>query len=124
VRGLLAKRTGQARYAYHYDRKARRLCAVAAPHLYRTQSASPPLELWELDDEQWRTVAPRPYERRARPPSSGVRQLALPVFVLLLVPHYYVRTMACRQANPPSEQRVLMRMKLPCRAAATTSVIV
>jgi hypothetical protein len=71
-----------ARYAYQYDRKARRLRVVAQPQLYRTPYASPQLELWELDDEQWQKVARRPYERRPRPLAPAVRQLAL--FVMLL----------------------------------------
>ena len=73
-----------ARYAYRYDRKARRLRAVEAPQLYRTAYASPQLELWELDDEQWRKVTARPYERRDRPADTGARQLALPVVGLVV----------------------------------------
>ena len=52
-----------ARYAYQYDRKARRLRAVTQPQLYHTPYAAPQLELWELDDDQWRKVTRRPYER-------------------------------------------------------------
>ncbi len=73
-----------ARYAYRYDRKARRLRTVTDPHLYRTAYASPQLELWELDDEQWRKVMPRPYERRPAPMDRGARQLALPVVGLVM----------------------------------------
>ena len=73
-----------ARYAYRYDRKARRLRAVEGPQLYRTAYASPQLELWELDDEQWRKVTPRPYERRAAPTGTGARQLALPIVGLVV----------------------------------------
>lgn len=67
-----------ARYAYQYDRKARRLRAVAHPELYRTLHTTQ-LELWELDDEQWRKIKPRPYERREPPPEMGGRQLTLPM---------------------------------------------
>ncbi len=42
------------------------------------------LELWELDDEQWRKVTARPYERRPQPPDTGARQLALPAIGLLV----------------------------------------
>ena len=67
-----------ARYAYQYDRKARRLRAVEAPQLYRTAYTTQ-LELWELDDVQWRKIMPRPYERRDPPPDTGVQQLVLPL---------------------------------------------
>lgn len=67
-----------ARYAYRYDRKARRLRTVERPELYRTIYTTQP-EFWELDDEQWRKIKPRPYERRPRPTDTGARQLALPL---------------------------------------------
>jgi transposase InsO family protein len=67
-----------ARYAYQYARTARRLRAVAHPELYRTLYTTQ-LELWELDDAQWRKIMPRPYERHARPRDTGARQLALPL---------------------------------------------
>jgi len=35
--------------------------------------------LWEFDDEQWRKIMPRPYERHDPPAETGVQQLALPV---------------------------------------------
>lgn len=71
-----------ARYAYQYDRKARRLRLVEQPQLHRTPYASPQLELWELDDDQWQKVARRPYERHPRPNGIGVQQLAF--FILAL----------------------------------------
>jgi putative transposase len=71
-----------ARYAYRYDRKARRLRAVEAPQLYRTAYAIQP-ELWELDDTQWRKIRPRPYERHEPPKDIGARQLTLPVIGLV-----------------------------------------
>jgi putative transposase len=66
-----------ARYAYQYDRKARRLRAVERPELYHTLYTTH-VELWELDDAQWRKVMPRPYERRDPPADTGARQLPLP----------------------------------------------
>jgi hypothetical protein len=60
-----------ARYTYQYDRKARRLRAVAQPQLYHTPHVAPQLELWDLDDEQWRKVTRRPYERHPRPGMRG-----------------------------------------------------
>ncbi len=74
-----------AHYTYRYDRHAWRVHAVAAPHLYHTPYTSPQLELWELDDAQWRKVTARPYERRPRPADTGARQLPLPVVGLLAV---------------------------------------
>jgi hypothetical protein len=67
-----------AGYAYQYDRKARRLRAVAQPELYRTLYRTQ-LEVWELDDDQWRKIMARPYQRRTPPTDTGMRQLALPV---------------------------------------------
>src|SRR5262245_36869081 len=66
-----------ARYAYRYDRKGRRLQAVDAPRLFPTAYASPQLEFWELDDDQWHKIGRRPYERRPIPLESRTRQLLL-----------------------------------------------
>jgi len=66
-----------AQYAYRYDRQARRLREVDRPVLFPTAYASPQLEFWELDDEQWYKIARRPYEWRAAPADRGLRQLAL-----------------------------------------------
>jgi len=49
------------------------------------RAVSDPVELWELDDAQWRKVTARPYERHARPADTGARQLAFPVVGLLAV---------------------------------------
>lgn len=68
-----------AHYAYRYDHKARRLREVDTPHLFQTPYRSPQIELWQLDNEQWRKIARRPYERLERPDISGVHQLALGV---------------------------------------------
>jgi transposase-like protein len=67
-----------AQYAYHAERRTRRLQAVEAPQHYRTPYASPQLELWELDDEQWRKILPRPYERHPQRIITGAWQLSLP----------------------------------------------
>ncbi len=79
-----------ARYGCRYDRKARRLRAVLDPQLYRTVYASPQVELWELDDEQWRKVTLRPYERRALPLDNGARQLPLPVTALIATLYLFI----------------------------------
>lgn len=67
-------------YVYQYDRKARRLRAGKAPQLYHTAYVSPQLELWELDDAQWRKVIERPLRRRRCAPTAAaqVAQSALP----------------------------------------------
>jgi hypothetical protein len=68
-----------ARYSYRYDRRQKQLRAVEQPQLYRTAFASPQLELWELDGEQWRKVLERPaLSRRAhRLPPNRYEQLPL-----------------------------------------------
>ena len=67
-----------ARYAYRYDRKQQQLRTVEQPQLYRTPFTDPQLELWELDDEQWRKVLERPVKRRPRKGLGGrmLEQLA------------------------------------------------
>ena len=42
-----------ARYRCAYDQRQRRLQDVSHPLLYQTPSASPQLELLELDEAQW-----------------------------------------------------------------------
>jgi hypothetical protein len=81
------QQTMLARYAYRYDRKHKRLRAVDQPQLQRTIFASPQLELWELDDEQWRKVLERPaHQRRSRPAGRlGVEQLAFQLAGLLVL---------------------------------------
>jgi hypothetical protein len=66
-----------AQYACRYERRARRLSAVDTPRFFPTAYAAPQLEFWELDDEQWRKIARRPYERRPLPLGGGVDQLSL-----------------------------------------------
>ena len=76
-----------AQYAYRADRRARRLRAVDHPQLYPTLYASPQLELWELDDTQWRKVLERPVRRRRRQDAvnADIEQLTLPITVLLML---------------------------------------
>ncbi len=71
-----------AQYTYRAERRGRRLRAVGPqPQLYRTIYASPQLELWELDEAQWRKVWERPprRERPVRAPEASMQQLALPI---------------------------------------------
>jgi transposase InsO family protein len=75
-----------AQYTYRAERRGKRLRSVdPRPQLYRTAYASPQLELWELDETQWRAVFERPpYQRRPTPtPRRRVQQLPLP-FVRLV----------------------------------------
>lgn len=67
-----------AQYAYRAERRTQRLQAVEAPQLFPTAYASPQLELWELDDAQWRKILPRPYERQPQAAASNVRREPLP----------------------------------------------
>jgi len=93
-----------ARYAYRDDRPARRLRAVTHPHLFHTAYASPQLELWTLDDDQWHKVAARPYERRTPPADTGARQLALPL-VGSIIPFLVLALHACPQERGLSTRR-------------------
>jgi hypothetical protein len=59
-----------ARYNYRYGRKQQRLRTIEQPHMYKTPFTDPQLELWELDDEQWRKVLERAPRLRAPAISS------------------------------------------------------
>jgi hypothetical protein len=70
-----------ARYDCQLNRQEKSLAFVSQPTLYQTRFASPQLELFELDDEQWRKVWERlPYMRRK---SSGPFGKQLPFFIRL-----------------------------------------
>jgi transposase InsO family protein len=75
-----------AQYAYRAGRGAKRLHVVERPRLYRTAYASPQLELWELDDEQWRKVLARPprRQRQLRALDASLQQLELPIVGLVI----------------------------------------
>ena len=66
-----------ARYGACSDRAARRLSDVTKPEIFHTIYASSQPELWNLDDDQWLKIRPRPYVRHPRPIDIGARQLAL-----------------------------------------------
>lgn len=53
-----------AQYQCDYDRRQKLLQDVSHPTLYRTPFASPQLELFELDDQQWLKVYQRVYQRQ------------------------------------------------------------
>jgi transposase InsO family protein len=72
------KQTLLARYHYRLKSGSTKIGSISNPKLYRTQFASPQLELFELDDEQWTKIARRPeYARRRASLRSAFRQLAL-----------------------------------------------
>jgi hypothetical protein len=76
-----------ARYGYRYDRRRKQIHAVQQPQLYRTVYASPQLEFWELDDEQWRKVVERLPRVHGRSGTARVdaEQMAFPLISLLLL---------------------------------------
>lgn len=78
-----------ARYQYRAQRQPALLHAIHQPNLYRTPYTSPQLELWELDDEQWRKVLTRPLRhrrpRRVGEPWGEQLPLELALVVVLLV---------------------------------------
>lgn len=72
------RQTLLARYHYRLERDSTKIRAISRPKIYRTQYASPQLELLELDDAQWRKIARRPeYARRRAALATAVRQLAI-----------------------------------------------
>jgi transposase InsO family protein len=82
------QQTMLARYQYSYDRRAKRLRNVRQPELAKTAFRSPQLELWELDEEQWRKILERPAALRRRKPGGEVRIEQLPLLgigLLILV---------------------------------------
>jgi len=65
-----------ARYVAQYDRKRKRIHALHTPMVYATPYDSPQLELWALDDTQWRKIleaTPGDRRRRSTPPRLGVQ---------------------------------------------------
>jgi transposase InsO family protein/transposase len=66
-----------AEYQCDYDTRQKRLQEVSQPTLYQTSFASPQMELFELDDEQWLKVRERSYHRQMKRFTQGVEQLPL-----------------------------------------------
>jgi len=76
-----------AQYRYRAERRGKRVRSVDPhPLLYRSVYASPQLELWELDDEQWRKVLERPLQRRLAAPlaPASMQQLVLPLVEMVI----------------------------------------
>jgi hypothetical protein len=55
-----------AQYQADYDQQGKHFQEIGQPTLYQTPYASPQLELFELDDEQWLKVYHRAYEQRQK----------------------------------------------------------
>lgn len=66
-----------ARYSCVVDRRQNMLTSVSRPKLYQTPFASPQLELFELDDKEWRKVLRRPPYAPRKSQKSPARQLPL-----------------------------------------------
>ena len=66
-----------AQYQCGYDRRQEGLQAVDHPILYQTPFASPQMELFELDDEQWLKVLQRTSQRQRKRTAQGAEQLPL-----------------------------------------------
>jgi hypothetical protein len=80
------QRTLLAHYTSRLDRKTKTLQSVSNPRLYRTLFASPQLEMFELDDQQWTKVFHRPpYTPRKLVTEQQARQLTLFNLTLLLL---------------------------------------
>ena len=77
-----------ARYTYRYDRTRKQMRSIADPRLFQTAYASPQLELWELDETQWRKVLERPARARAAHGPSQVEGTQLTFAVLNLLSGY------------------------------------
>jgi transposase InsO family protein/transposase len=75
-----------AHYHCQFDRRQKQLQTVGQPTLYRTAFASPQLEFWELDDDQWVKVLqqPIPPRRTRRGPIDAVQLPLLGVVALLV----------------------------------------
>jgi len=71
------QQTKLARYRCVLDRKQKSLTAVSHPQFYPTPFASPQLEFFELDDEQWLKVRSRPPYTQGKRQKAPMQQLPL-----------------------------------------------
>ncbi len=75
-----------ARYQYRLDRKSKKITDIKKPSIYKTLFASPQVELFELDDDQWHKILKRPeYAKRRRRNKDSAKQLALAFHYMLLL---------------------------------------
>jgi hypothetical protein len=66
-----------ARYTCQVDRRQQSLTALSQPKLFQTSFASPQLECFELDDEQWLKVRTRPPYIQGKRQKASIQQLTL-----------------------------------------------
>lgn len=66
-----------ARYTCKVDRRRQSLKTVSQPKLFQTSFASPQLEFFELDDEEWLKVRSRPPYTQGKRQKASMQQLAL-----------------------------------------------
>lgn len=73
-----------ARYHYRLDRSSTQITGISRPKLYRSLFASPQLEMFELDDNQWVKIWRRPeYARRRLAMRGNARQLTFDLNLML-----------------------------------------
>jgi transposase InsO family protein len=72
------QQTTLAQYHCKTDRRQQRLQKITDPTLYHTLFASPQIEFFELDDEQWKKVFRRSYNRNQIQCIQENRQLSFP----------------------------------------------
>jgi hypothetical protein len=80
------RQTLLARYSCRLDRGNKTLRGVSEPILFGTTFASPQLEMFELDDEQWRKVFHRPPYAPRKQTQTSAEQLTLLRLMLLIWP--------------------------------------
>jgi transposase InsO family protein len=78
------QQTLMSKYHCQYDRQQHRLKKVSRPTLYQTSFASPQLIFFELDDEQWKKIYRRPYQRHQKYLPLKTEQLSLPGFEIAI----------------------------------------
>lgn len=93
-----------ADYHCDYNRETKSLEAVSQPRLYRTIHASPQIELFELDDNQWHKIAHRPSLPRLQRKRLSVLQLPLAGLGLLSLfwIHYGLKELISSLITPHS----------------------
>jgi transposase InsO family protein len=93
-----------ADYRCDFNRETKSLEAVSQPRLYRTLHASPQVELFELDDDQWHKIARRTYMRRLQRKLLPVVQLPLAGIGLLSLfwTHYWIEELISVLITPRS----------------------
>lgn len=67
-----------ARYQYRFNRKTKKIAKIDKPKLFHTMFASPQIELFELNDQEWLKILERPqYARRSTNKKDHAKQLLM-----------------------------------------------